>query len=437
LSGNTFNFADITYVDGSYENENGMVPGTCEPDEELNLLSDDNPCHCHKGTKYAKINVIGRDDEPVEDANVVFGVCPLEHSGGGTYEGEIGCGSENLLIYEEGYEPVFEKDVSGDTLSPSSPPTHKLHGIPEIKINFYQVKTLLKGRIKKEEQGKYSYMDASFAACYDSDNIDGDFYIDRITCDIEKVSDSIVLGSLKRGEIELPFPPNMNAEAMGNCFDDILGQAESCGKKWWEFWKESTEECIKGLIKTAGECTIANNGILNNVEIDYMPGGYPYTIEAKSMDITNFKINGYIDNLDAPYEISENDPIELNVYIPTRQVPDDKEGYDIDDEGKECLKEFMKTNCGIETPITESPLTYNGHVYNKVIHLMNPIKKCLNIDGILDDCGSSFDIGLETYKIPEGCEQDEHTPCETRYNCDEEGEGGIEAALRDCGIRLI
>lgn len=133
LSGYSFNFAILVFVDRNIKDKNGkpmvMGPGKCEDIKQGGDLCKQLDCS-------AKINITDENGWPVEGAVATFGNCGLGVSDiSGVIEGKIKCGTNELNIYKNSSYDLYKNSLSSSEINN----TYKLRTIADVIIHFRKV----------------------------------------------------------------------------------------------------------------------------------------------------------------------------------------------------------------------------------------------------------------------------------------------------------
>ena len=385
-----FNFAGIVYV-GVDATIPAMVPAECGDAVSIQLELDDwvDICECAV-PNYATIN-IDSIDGPVSGADILYGKSCLlkETETPGEYKGEIACTMEDeIIISHEDYNFIKEH-IPSDQLDGK---TYYIPKVPNVKYIFYEV-------------GLYNY-----TLELTPQMLDGDFctitnsLTSGFQCEIKPITSHMINGYLV-ADRTWPIIPNMNPEANENCVNDddveeLQDDLKDCECSWFaRIFGCNDERCMLNVVEDymndLGDCIISNDGILQSVEMDYIPGHTEYTFDLSAINIHGFKVNG---GLSASHTLNEEDH-ELHVYIPIVSTKRDI----IEDDEQACLTDFIVNQCRIIDPVSESPASYNDKPITRVIR-PKAGECCLTLK---KEIGSDF----ETWSVqtPEGCEGDDCT----------------------------
>jgi len=112
--------------------------------------------------------------------------------------------------------------------------------------------------------------------------------------------------------------------------------------------------CMQDALDDLAAC--AEHGMLPEVLVDYIPGGYTYTMVAELKSFPYYYTVGYSES--EPFYLNEDDPGELDIYVPTRGVPfpdalDEDGNYELSDGDKTCLMGWLNNECGVSSPVEQ------------------------------------------------------------------------------------
>jgi hypothetical protein len=283
LTGHHVNFVVLVDVDE-------MMPGDCSPFIGVGSLIDRN---CS-----ARIKVIGRDGQPIENVSATFGRYYIGESGeDGIIAGPISCGNANLTLNQDGYGlHTLERTIQNINS------TYTLFKTPTFDMNFRQVDISSEYRIINVG------MIQQQIHLYDQ-------------CEINPTTNQILTDlSSTRGDF---FITNIDPD---NSNYDCLNSQE-CQTCRTTMNSADCNACITSCQINVKPFTI----------VDYVPGDV-YQIDTEMWDFSLIKAMG---GFDIRYNIQENNQTYY-MYVPTKSMP-----Y-ISDSDKNALTRDIRIKCQIE-----------------------------------------------------------------------------------------
>lgn len=309
LTGSNFNFASKLYIENPGEHEK-MIPGSCNT-----LPSPVSGEACSDLSCTASLTITDSLGVPLEGAKATYGGCLIGNSNAaGIVTGPVSCGSQELLIFKEGYD-LF----AGVTATPSG--SYTLSAVPTYTFHFIDVEiedplypfppvTIL---------GTTHFSPPGFSKCtLTPTNPSGDAF------SMVQLSDQESTYALSNIDPDAnTFPPDPSV-----CETDI-------------------SQCLNALTPT--------------IEVSHFPtGAYTFDADTYSISATSFS-GGFLTDYTLPptddeifFHLSE--AVPAFTYDPLADLS-------FDTSEKETETKILRDSCSIE-PVSDStykPVTYNVH----------------------------------------------------------------------------
>ena len=365
-TGYNFNFASEVAVGD--RGDEIMAPGDCNAIGSMSSECQELPC-------YGRVGVVNDLGEPMEDAWVVFGGCPVGDKTGpdGFTEGPIKCGTEKLFVYHTSEYEFLEREVSATDLNSTHIVT--INPINQIRIHFREIKMTKTGYYTTEGDDPQT-VHLTCDACEKNCGIESTTSYQCVTglVDREHVYAEFDngYGSLPVTNIDIANAPEECGEGLGCAFcREHADEAETANSSVRNTILSACRSCASGCYTTPLESTL----------VSYIPSGYTYTVDADMYDpMDEYKIKGMIES--ASFVLGRDDT-DVYLYLP-RRSSDRNTLYDMlpEDAEKTCLTNFASNICGM------GPVVAETHAPTVVV-VVNTTATCTYLRSFAEACGAS------------------------------------------------
>jgi len=335
-TGYSFNFASMVSISDRGDQVMEPRPGGC------GLLGAGlSECTEAELQCSGKVRAVDETGVGLEGAWVVFGGCPVkdgETDENGYAEGPVRCGAQELFVYKTDDYEFLKREVSEGGLAPSENYQVTLNPVNEIRVHFKEVSIT-------EDGFYYDYEgDVEFETCDACANTCDIETVTTKQCSIGWVDTDYAFVNFNNGYMNLPVSNVDVGSIPEGCMD-----TDEC-----RFCEEHADEAETADVNMSnlilGNCSECYQGCytspLVSTLVDYLPSGYPYTVDATMYGSSDYMPAGGFSY--SGFELGSGDR-DVYVYIPVRAGD---RSYMMEETERNCLTAAMQ-ECGIEPVSTE------------------------------------------------------------------------------------